>query len=94
MGAKITNYEALIRAQLGDGPPDPPTGGITNGGFESATTGWTAPLTPGHSYTLTLVNRDDNHPADPVSTLFDDVTVDAGTQQARQQPSTTQRITA
>lgn len=42
VGAKITKYEALIRAQLGDGPPDPPTGGITNGGFESATAGWTA----------------------------------------------------
>lgn len=40
--------------------------------------GWqqvTAPLTAGHSYTLTLVNRDDNHPDDPVSTLFDDVSV-------------------
>ncbi|WP_330274241.1 serine protease [Lentzea sp. NBC_00516] len=39
--------------------------------------GWqqvTAPLKSGVSYTLTLVNRDDNHPDDPVSALFDDVT--------------------
>lgn len=181
VGAKITNYEPLIRAQLGDGPPDPPAGGITNGGFESATDGWTAAgttstvsagahtgtsaaragattatngeskltqsftagtgvtrlsfwysttcpdtvtyawakatlvdtttgttstplaktctngqgwkqvtatLIPGHAYTLTLVNRDDNHPADPVYTLFDDVTVSAA---ATLRTTTTQR---
>ncbi|WP_109508256.1 M28 family peptidase [Nocardioides speluncae] len=40
--------------------------------------GWkqvTAAVTPGRSYTLTLVNRDDNHPDDPVYTLFDAVKV-------------------
>jgi secreted trypsin-like serine protease len=178
VGAKITQYEALVRAQLGDGPPDPPVGGITNGGFESATTGWTtagtastvsagahtgtaaaragtttatngesklvqsftagtgvtslsfwysvvcpdtvayawakatlvdttagttitplgktctngqgwkqvtAGLVAGHAYTLTLINRDDNHPADPVYTLFDDVTVGTGLRSASPQ---------
>jgi secreted trypsin-like serine protease len=181
VGAKITNYEALIQAQLGDAPPDPPAGGITNGGFESATDGWTTAgtvsavsagahagtsaaragattatngesklsqsftaaagvtrlsfwyssvcpdtvtyawakatladtttgttstplaktctngqgwkevtttLVPGHAYTLTLINRDDNHPADPVYTLFDDITV-----AATLQPTKTQRQT-
>ncbi|MDQ3403259.1 MAG: trypsin-like serine protease, partial [Actinomycetota bacterium] len=41
--------------------------------------GWkqvTAPLVAGHNYTLTLVNRDDNHPDDAVSTVYDSVTVD------------------
>ncbi|MFI5728733.1 M28 family peptidase [Kribbella sp. NPDC051587] len=41
--------------------------------------GWkqvAAPVTAGHSYTLTLVNRDDNYPGDPAYTLFDDVTTD------------------
>ena len=28
----------------------------------------------GHSYTLTLINHDDNHPGDATYTLFDDVT--------------------
>jgi secreted trypsin-like serine protease len=54
--------------------------------------GWkqvTAGLTTGHTYTLTLINRDDNHPADPVSTLYDDVTVDAG---ARMHLGTTQHL--
>ncbi|MGH3858970.1 trypsin-like serine protease [Actinokineospora sp.] len=40
--------------------------------------GWkqgTAQLIAGHSYTLTLVNRDDNHPDDPVHTFYDDLTV-------------------
>ena len=40
--------------------------------------GWkqvSVPVTAGHSYTLTLVNRDDNFPNDPVYTLFDDVTL-------------------
>jgi len=53
--------------------------------------GWqqvTAPLKAG-SYTLTLVNRDDNHPNDPVSTLFDDVTFAATVAMA-----TTQRAEA
>jgi hypothetical protein len=39
---------------------------------------WTqviAPVTAGHSYTLTLVNHDDNYPSDPTFTLFDDVTL-------------------
>jgi serine protease len=37
---------------------------------------WTqvsASLTAGHSYTLTLTNRDDNYPGDPTYTLYDDV---------------------
>jgi serine protease len=32
-------------------------------------------VTPGHSYTLTLTNRDDNYPGDPTYTLYDDVVV-------------------
>jgi hypothetical protein len=32
-------------------------------------------ITVGHSYTLTLVNHDDNFSADPTYTLYDDVTV-------------------
>ncbi|MGI8803334.1 MAG: hypothetical protein ACR2KV_14405 [Solirubrobacteraceae bacterium] len=39
---------------------------------------WTkvsAAVTPGHSYTLTLVSHDDNYSADPTSTKFDDVAV-------------------
>jgi hypothetical protein len=181
VGAKITNYEPLIRAQLDGVPPDPPTSGPANGTFETGTTSsWTASgvvatvnsgahggtyaarlgaatatngeskvsqtftaatnrlsfwynatcpdtvtyawakatltdttagttstplakictngqgwkqvstaLTPGHTYTLTLINRDDNHPADPVSTLFDDVTAEAG---ARVRLGTTQQL--
>src|SRR5207249_3037504 len=41
--------------------------------------GWkqvTAAITGGHGYTLTLINRDDNYPDDPVYTLYDDVTFD------------------
>ena len=37
---------------------------------------WTplsASVTGGHSYTLTLTNRDDNYPGDPTYTLFDDI---------------------
>ena len=39
---------------------------------------WTsagASIVAGHSYTLTLNNHDDNYPADPTYTLFDDVTL-------------------
>jgi serine protease len=35
----------------------------------------TAPVTAGHSYTLTLTNVDDNYPGDPTYTYYDDVTV-------------------
>ena len=35
----------------------------------------TATITAGHSYTLTLTNRDDNFTGDPTFTLFDDVAV-------------------
>ncbi|MEU1289328.1 putative Ig domain-containing protein [Kitasatospora sp. NPDC005856] len=35
----------------------------------------TATVTPGHSYTLTLSNHDDNYPGDPTYTSYDDVTV-------------------
>ena len=43
-----------------------------------SSSGWrqvTASVTAGHSYTLTLTNHDDNYPADPTYTLFDDVGV-------------------
>lgn len=43
-----------------------------------ANSGWTqvnSPVSAGHSYTLTLTNHDDNYPADPTYTLFDDVTL-------------------
>ncbi|WP_181442479.1 putative Ig domain-containing protein [Streptomyces tateyamensis] len=35
----------------------------------------TAAVTAGHSYTLTLVNKDDNYAGDPTYTYYDDVTV-------------------
>jgi hypothetical protein len=35
----------------------------------------TAPLTAGHSYTLTLIDHDDNYPGDPTYTLYDDVSI-------------------
>jgi hypothetical protein len=38
----------------------------------------TAALLAGHSYTLTLVNHDDNYPGDATYTLFDDITVQGG----------------
>ncbi|MER7674544.1 Ig domain-containing protein [Kitasatospora sp. NPDC096128] len=44
----------------------------------AATANWTnqtATVTPGHSYTLTLSNHDDNYPGDPTYTYYDDVTV-------------------
>ncbi|MFE5587359.1 putative Ig domain-containing protein [Kitasatospora sp. NPDC056531] len=44
----------------------------------AATATWTnqaAAVTPGHSYTLTLSNHDDNYPGDPTYTYYDDVTV-------------------
>ena len=34
-----------------------------------------ASLVAGHSYTLTLLNHDDNYPSDPTYTLFDDVSL-------------------
>ncbi|WP_243436937.1 putative Ig domain-containing protein [Streptomyces sp. FH025] len=44
----------------------------TNGlGWQSAS----GAVTPGHSYTLTLTNVDDNYPGDPTYTYYDDVTV-------------------
>ena len=36
-----------------------------------------AALTGGHSYTLTLVDHDDNYPTDPTYTLYDDVALGA-----------------
>ncbi|MER5638373.1 Ig domain-containing protein [Kitasatospora sp. NPDC002227] len=42
-----------------------------NGGWKTAS----GTLTPGHSYTLTLTNVDDNYPGDATYTYFDDVTV-------------------
>lgn len=41
-----------------------------------ANSGWvrlTHAITSGHSYTITLTSRDDNHPGDPTFTRFDDV---------------------
>ncbi|HVK23552.1 MAG TPA: S8 family serine peptidase [Actinokineospora sp.] len=72
-----TVYYAWAKATLVDN-----TSGATTTPLAKTCTngqGWkqaTAALTGGHSYTLTLVNRDDNYPADPVYTLFDDVTFD------------------
>jgi hypothetical protein len=37
----------------------------------------TAPLTPGHSYTLTLANHDDNYAGDATFTRYDDVAIGA-----------------
>jgi hypothetical protein len=37
----------------------------------------TAALTGGHSYTLTLLDHDDNYPGDPTYTLYDDVALTA-----------------
>ncbi|MFE9555651.1 hypothetical protein ACFYMW_09895 [Streptomyces sp. NPDC006692] len=40
--------------------------------------GWkqkTAALTAGHSYTLTLISKDDNYAGDPTYTLYDDIVV-------------------
>jgi hypothetical protein len=34
-----------------------------------------ATVTPGHSYTLTLIDHDDNYASDPTYTLYDDVVV-------------------
>ncbi|NUP47912.1 MAG: hypothetical protein HOW97_11460, partial [Catenulispora sp.] len=42
--------------------------------------GWkqiTAPVTAGHSYTLTLTSHDDNYSGDPTYTLYDDATLSA-----------------
>jgi hypothetical protein len=42
----------------------------------AASSGWkqiTAAITAGHSYTLTLTSRDDNHPGNPTFTRYDDV---------------------
>ncbi|MEU6970401.1 putative Ig domain-containing protein [Kitasatospora aureofaciens] len=44
----------------------------------SSTASWTnqsATVTPGHSYTLTLSNHDDDYAGDPTYTYYDDVTV-------------------
>jgi hypothetical protein len=43
-----------------------------------SSSGWTqvsATITAGHSYTITLTSHDDNYPADPTYTLYDDVAV-------------------
>ena len=39
----------------------------------NAWTSVTVTITAGHSFTLTLTSHDDNYPADPSFTLFDDV---------------------
>jgi hypothetical protein len=44
----------------------------------SANSGWkqvSHAVTSGHSYTVTLTNKDDNYPGDPTYTLFDDAGV-------------------
>jgi hypothetical protein len=41
-----------------------------------ASSGWTKvthAITPGHSYTLTLTSKDDNHRNNPTYTKYDDV---------------------
>jgi hypothetical protein len=38
-----------------------------------------APVTAGHSYTLTFIDHDDNYPTDPTYTFVDDVTLSATT---------------
>ncbi|MFE0464852.1 collagenase [Kitasatospora sp. NPDC058965] len=46
----------------------------------AANSGWTpvtAPVTAGHSYTLTLASHDDDYAGDPTSTVFDDVALAA-----------------
>jgi hypothetical protein len=43
-----------------------------------SSSGWTqvsAPITAGHSYTITLTSHDDNYASDPTYTLYDDVSV-------------------
>ncbi|WP_207892231.1 putative Ig domain-containing protein [Streptacidiphilus pinicola] len=43
----------------------------------AASSAWTqvsTTITAGHSYTLTLTNKDDNYPGDPTYTYYDDVT--------------------
>jgi hypothetical protein len=37
-----------------------------------------AALTAGHSYTLTLLDHDDNYAGDPTYTLYDDVAISTG----------------
>ncbi|WP_412539368.1 alkaline phosphatase family protein [Longispora sp. K20-0274] len=44
---------------------------VANGAWKSVTD----TLTPGHSYTIQLINHDDNYPGDPSITWFDDVTL-------------------
>jgi hypothetical protein len=42
------------------------------------TAAWTqvsAPVTPGHNYTLTLTSHDDNYSTDATYTLYDDAVV-------------------
>src|SRR5437016_12645009 len=39
----------------------------------NAWTSVTVTITAGHSFTLTLTSHDDNYPADPSFTLFDDI---------------------
>ena len=41
----------------------------------SVYTNVTAAVTVGHSYTLTLINHDDNATGDATNTLFDDITL-------------------
>ncbi|WP_412543333.1 M28 family peptidase [Longispora sp. K20-0274] len=72
-----TVYYAWAKATLTDNTTGatstPLAKTCTNGeGYKQVNAGVTA----GHSYTLTLINRDDNYPGDPVSTLFDDVAFD------------------
>jgi hypothetical protein len=44
---------------------------VSNSGWRQVSSA----ITAGHSYTLTLTSHDDNYPADPTYTLYDDVTV-------------------
>jgi hypothetical protein len=44
----------------------------------NAWTNVTGSMTANHSYTITLTSHDDNYPADPTYTLYDDVTITTG----------------
>ncbi|WP_232247378.1 M4 family metallopeptidase [Kitasatospora azatica] len=48
---------------------------VANSGWKQAS----APVTAGHSYTLTLTSHDDNYSGDPTYTLYDDVALSSST---------------
>src|SRR5205814_5545981 len=50
-----------------------------------------ATLTASHSYTLTLIDHDDNYATDPTYTLYDDVTLQEATAPPPSESSSTPR---